>query len=148
MFYDFLGAANADQMLDQYHLSENKRYRYLADDTYDEQKQPKSYVRNFNKLLACMKDTLEFTDSQLNTIWRVLAAILNIGELSFSEDDDGETKFENVELITKSEYLCSFVGDIEKWPITATFLFFFVKYHRDDINRREIVLLEIDLKRC
>lgn len=51
-----------------------------------------------------MKDTLEFTDTQLNTIWRILAAIINIGELSVSDEDDGETKIDDNELVTKSEF--------------------------------------------
>jgi len=101
-------------MLDQYHLNGNKRYRYLTGDNFEERTHTKSNVNNFNKLLACMKDTLEFTDGQLNTIWRVLAAILNIGELSVSDGDDddgdGETKFEDVELVAKSEFTRSLSG--------------------------------------
>jgi myosin heavy subunit len=50
-----------------------------------------------------MRDTLEFSDEQLNTTWRILAAILNLGELSVSDDEDGEIKIESVELITKSK---------------------------------------------
>lgn len=50
-----------------------------------------------------MKDTLEFTENQLNTIWRILAAILNIGELSVSDDDNGEAKIDDNELINKSK---------------------------------------------
>lgn len=103
VFYDFLEAANADKVLSQYHLEENHRYRYLAGDDSDEQNDTKSHVKNFNKLLACMKDTLEFTDAQLNTIWRTLAAILNIGELTVSDEEDGETKLDDNELVTKSK---------------------------------------------
>lgn len=36
-----------------------------------------------------MKDALEFTDEQLNTVWRVLAAVLNVGELRVDDDDGG-----------------------------------------------------------
>lgn len=102
VFYDFAEAASADQMLNQYHLIEDHRYRYLVGDELDERKQSVSNVKNFHKLLVCMKDTLEFTDSQLNTIWRILAAILNVGELTISDEGDGDTKIEDCELITKS----------------------------------------------
>lgn len=106
VFYDFLEAAKADHVLKQYHLEEGHRYRYLVGDGSDERfrHQPNSNVKNFNKLLTCMKETLEFTDEQLNTTWRILAAILNLGELCVSDDDDGETKIENVELLAKSKY--------------------------------------------
>lgn len=70
----------------------------------DERRQTKSNVKNFNKLLVCMKDSLEFTDSQLNSIWRILAAILNIGELKVFDEDGGDTKFDDNVLVTKSEY--------------------------------------------
>ncbi|CAI6355450.1 unnamed protein product [Macrosiphum euphorbiae] len=103
VFYDFLEAAKADHVFKQYHLEEDHRYRYLVGDGSDERfrYQPKSNVKNFNKLLTCMKDTLEFTDEQLNTTWHILAAILNLGELSVSDDDDAETKIESAELLTK-----------------------------------------------
>lgn len=105
VFYDFLEAAKADHVFKQYHLEEDHRYRYLVGDGSDERfrHQPKSNVKNFNKLLTCMKDTLEFADEQLNTTWHILAAILNLGELSVSDDDDGETKIESSELLTKSK---------------------------------------------
>lgn len=76
----------------------------MTGDSTNEHRQTKSNVKNFNKLLVCMKDSLEFTDNQLNTIWRTLAAILNIGELKVFEDDGGEAKFEDNEFVTKSEY--------------------------------------------
>lgn len=79
-------------------------YRYLVDADSGEQIPTNSNVRNFKKLLSCLKDTLEFTDGQLDTIWRILAAVLNIGELRFSDEDDGETKVDDVELIAKSKY--------------------------------------------
>lgn len=106
VFYDFVEAAGADRVLDRYKLDENQRYRYLAADGADERKQTKSNVKNFNKLLTCMKDTLEFTDGQLNSIWRVLAAILNAGELGVS-DEEGETTIEDTDRIAKSERTCS-----------------------------------------
>lgn len=102
VFYDFLDAATADQVLERYHLEEGRRYRYLLGDDSDDRVQSKTNVKNFNKLLACMKDTLEFTDEHLNTVWRVLAAILNVGELSVFEEDDGEAKIEDNGLVTKS----------------------------------------------
>lgn len=104
VFYDFLEAATADQVLKQYHLVEGKRYRYLVGDDLDERKKPKTNVKNFNKLLSCMKDSLEFTDDQLNTVWRILAVILNIGELTVSGDEEGEVKIEDNELIGNSKY--------------------------------------------
>lgn len=102
-FYDFLDAANADHMLNQYHLEENRQYRYLGNDYLNERERAKTNVKNFNKLLACMKDTLEFTENQLNAIWRILAAILNIGELSVSDEDEGEAKIDDFELINNSK---------------------------------------------
>lgn len=105
IFYDFLEAAISDQMLVQYGLDDRRRYRYLDGNDADDRKQcSKSNLKNFNKLLTCMKDVLEFTDSQLNTVWRVLAAILNIGELTIFEDEDGETKIKDIETITKSKH--------------------------------------------
>uniref|UniRef100_A0A2S2R2K6 Neither inactivation nor afterpotential protein C n=1 Tax=Sipha flava TaxID=143950 RepID=A0A2S2R2K6_9HEMI len=99
VFYDFLDAASADGVLQQYKLDDNQRYRYLtADDADEQRKQTMSNVKNFNKLLVCMKDTLEFTDGQLNTIWHILAAILNVGELSVS-DEEGETTIEDTDRI-------------------------------------------------
>lgn len=97
MFYDFLEAAGADRVLEQYRLDEDRRrYRYLAaddggdDDGADGRRTGReSHAKNFNKLLACMKDALEFTDEQLNTVWRVLAAVLNVGELRVDDDDGG-----------------------------------------------------------
>lgn len=98
MFYDFLEAAGADRVLEQYRLDEDRRrYRYLAavdgdgDDNVADGRRTgrESHAKNFNKLLACMRDALEFTDEQLSTVWRVLAAILNVGELRVDDDGGG-----------------------------------------------------------
>lgn len=52
-----------------------------------------------------MKDTLEFSDDQLNTAWRVLAAVLNAGELRVTDQkQDGETSFEDPGLVANGEY--------------------------------------------
>lgn len=93
-------------MLEQYGLDERRCYRYLAEsNNADDRKQNSlSNFKNFKKLLTCMKDVLEFTDGQLNTVWRVLAAILNIGELSIFEDENGETTINDIETITKSKW--------------------------------------------
>ncbi|XP_050438811.1 neither inactivation nor afterpotential protein C isoform X2 [Adelges cooleyi] len=100
VFYDFLAAAKSDGVLEQYHLVDGYQYRYLmrGEELIDDGQSAR--VTNFNKLLSCLKDTLEFTDDQVNTIWRVLAAILNLGEiLVIKGDEDGETKIENDDLV-------------------------------------------------
>ncbi|XP_050526951.1 neither inactivation nor afterpotential protein C [Daktulosphaira vitifoliae] len=100
IFYDFLAAAKLDEMLEKYHLDKSCKYRYLSSNKESIVYGQGAKVSNFNKLLVCLKDALEFTDDQVNTLWRVLAAILNLGELKIIKDeDDGEVKIENSDLI-------------------------------------------------
>ncbi|VVC25287.1 Hypothetical protein CINCED_3A022449 [Cinara cedri] len=135
VFYDFVEAASSDKVLSQYHLIEDHRYRYLVGDDMDERKQSGSNVRNFHKLLACMKDTLEFTDSQLNTIWRILAAILNAGELTVSAEEDSETKIDDNELITKIAELL----EVEPKKLTWSLLNYCVVVNGVAVRRKHTV---------
>ncbi|CAH1732571.1 neither inactivation nor afterpotential protein C isoform X3 [Aphis gossypii] len=137
IFYDFFEAAKADHVINQYHLEEDCRYRYLVGDGSEEQfrYQPTSNVKNFNKLLTCMKDTLEFTDEQLNTTWNILAAILNLGELSVSDDDDSEVKIESAELITKIAELLK----VDSKKLSWSFLNYCVVVNGTAVRRKQTI---------
>ncbi|XP_026818211.1 neither inactivation nor afterpotential protein C [Rhopalosiphum maidis] len=137
IFYDFLEAAKADHVIKQYHLEEDHRYRYLVGDGSDERFrfQPMSNVKNFNKLLTCMRDTLEFSDEQLNTTWHILAAILNLGELSVSDDEDGEIKIESVELITKIAELLK----VDSKKLSWSFLNYCVVVNGTAVRRKQTI---------
>lgn len=54
---------------------------------------------------------LEFETEESNTIWKVMAAILNLGELEYEVGDDGYASIGNMELVDKSNFI--FIFDVQ-----------------------------------
>lgn len=107
-FYDGLETLGK---LEQYCLPKGRRLRYLriTDDKGVEAKQAFKVRNNaqnnaimFEKLIENLK--LINMEEYCETIWRILAAILIIGEIRFVKGNNGETELANDENVKTGKY--------------------------------------------
>ncbi|KAJ8686537.1 hypothetical protein QAD02_022331 [Eretmocerus hayati] len=105
MFYYFYDGLEASGNLRKYLLPQGRRMRYLR--VYDSdsmsgrkrsfkvRNDPHGNSRKFDHIKECLR-ALEL-EEHCETIWRTLAAILNLGDVRFIENDAGEAEVHNVE---------------------------------------------------
>lgn len=78
-------------MCEAYKLEAEKNYRFLRlpeENTSDGRVMTtKRNVEKFNAISTIMED-LQFTEHQISTIYSIISAILNLGELKFQENDN------------------------------------------------------------
>lgn len=72
----------ADNRLSEFHLGPTfrKHHRYLTDHSQTSQ----THIDKFQQLKTGFK-VLGFQDSEIDTVYRVLAAILHLGDIEFAE---------------------------------------------------------------
>nr|XP_012145788.1 PREDICTED: myosin-IIIb isoform X2 [Megachile rotundata] len=82
IFYYMYDGLEADDRLSEFYLDPNlrKQHRYLADQNQTSQ----THIDKFQQLKAGFK-LLGFQDTEVNTIYRILAAILHLGDIEFGE---------------------------------------------------------------
>ncbi|XP_015177355.1 PREDICTED: myosin-IIIb-like isoform X2 [Polistes dominula] len=82
VFYYMYDGLAADNRLEEFYLDPSLRehHRYLMDRTHHSQ----NYVDKFQQLKVGFK-VLGFRDSEVDTVYGVLAAILHLGDIEFSE---------------------------------------------------------------
>ncbi|XP_018328516.1 neither inactivation nor afterpotential protein C isoform X2 [Agrilus planipennis] len=117
-FYD--GLADADQ-LSKYMLNENRSYRYMRipDSSRGNRPRdnPEDNVRKFKKIKETMKK-FEFSDKQIEAIFTVLAAILNLGDVRFLDTDKGVAEIENPHVASKVAQLLEVDEKKFIWSLT------------------------------
>ena len=96
-----------------YNLESGKHYRYLRrdiDEADRDSKAPsgpreksKENVETFKKLEKILQD-LDFEDEQRETIWKTMAAILLLGEVEFSSQEDGNADLKDTAVVEKSNF--------------------------------------------
>lgn len=99
--YYFYDGLDATSKLKQYHLPPGRRMRYLRISekgterkrSFKVRNDPRGNVTKFEELKENLK-VLEM-DEYCETIWRILAAILALGEIRFIEGKDGEADMDN-----------------------------------------------------
>ncbi|XP_016842665.1 neither inactivation nor afterpotential protein C isoform X2 [Nasonia vitripennis] len=105
VFYYFYDGLEASGNLRQYLLPQGRRMRYLRvyeQDSVSGRKRsfkvrndPHGNARKFEHIKECLK-ALEL-EEHCETIWRTLAAVLNLGDVRFIEGNGGEAEVHNIE---------------------------------------------------
>ncbi|XP_017794743.1 PREDICTED: myosin-IIIb-like isoform X2 [Habropoda laboriosa] len=82
IFYYMYDGLEADNRLSEFYLDSNvhKHHRYLTDQNQTSQ----THIDKFQQLKAGFK-LLGFRDSEVDTVYRILAAILHLGDIEFGE---------------------------------------------------------------
>lgn len=122
IFYYFYDAMAAEKKLDQYYLEEGRHYRYLRIPN-TEIKTKLVYCRydvdgnlkRFNEFKEWM-ERINLTEDVLQTMYRVLAAILLLGEVRFQENGKF-AEIENVDVLQKISKLLMLDERKFQWAI-------------------------------
>ncbi|XP_076293572.1 myosin-IIIb isoform X2 [Lasioglossum baleicum] len=82
IFYYMYDGLEADNRLSEFYLDENlrKNHRYLMDNSQTSQ----THIDKFHQLKNGFK-LLGFQDSEVDTVYRILAAVLHLGDIEFGE---------------------------------------------------------------
>ncbi|XP_076621105.1 myosin-IIIb isoform X2 [Colletes latitarsis] len=82
IFYYMYDGLEADNRLSEFYLDENlrKQHRYLMDHSQTSQ----AHIDKFKQLKNGFK-LLGFQDSEVDTVYRILAAVLHLGDIEFGE---------------------------------------------------------------
>jgi hypothetical protein len=96
--------------LKQYDLDAGRKYRFLRTEPLDNnsgngfgvREDPTGNVEKFKQLEQHLVH-LGFQDNHLETMWNLLAAILNLGEIQFCKEQEEEAELENPEAAAKGE---------------------------------------------
>ncbi|XP_068244393.1 neither inactivation nor afterpotential protein C isoform X2 [Palaemon carinicauda] len=84
MFYYLYDGLSQSSRLARYGLKLGRKYHYLAKHPFDNEV---TNAQKFNKVEEAFKE-IGFTDRELHTVYLVLAAILNIGNISITGDQN------------------------------------------------------------
>lgn len=109
--------------LNKYSLDSERTYRYfrITSDDNPNLSEPRNNseknIRNFKTLIEHLK-AYDFTDGKLETIYKTLAAILNIGEIRFKDNNENKAEIENKEVCTKVAELLSIDEKKLMWALT------------------------------
>ena len=98
--------------LKQYGLDAGHKYRYLrrepldsnSGDVFGVREDPKGNVEKFKELEKHLIH-LGFQDNHLESLWNMIAAILNLGEVWFNKEQEEQAELENPEAAAKGEEL-------------------------------------------
>jgi myosin heavy subunit len=100
----------ANDRLAHYELNTGRMYHYLrvrpddSNSTYDTavRENPKGNVEKFQELEQQLLD-LGFQENQLETLYCMIAAILNLGEIQFKQEQDNEVEIVDPEAAAKGD---------------------------------------------
>ncbi|CAH1130298.1 unnamed protein product [Ceutorhynchus assimilis] len=113
LYYIYDGLVHTDAT-QKYRLHNNRNYRYLripTEENVEDCNRPRDNIEQniikYKKIFSYLEE-FEFTEEQITTFFSVIAAILNLGEIRFQEDDDDGSAF-----IKNKEYLESFADLME-----------------------------------
>lgn len=98
--------------MSDYSLSPGRKYRYLRigdkasgnKRSFKVRNDPQGNSLHFNTLVEDLR-AMEM-EEHFDTIWKILAAILILGEVRFLDDNNGEAEIENVETANKGIITC------------------------------------------
>ncbi|XP_025074650.1 neither inactivation nor afterpotential protein C [Pogonomyrmex barbatus] len=107
VFYYFYDGLEASENLKQYFLPSGRKLRYLRIIDKGTEKKRAFKVRNDPQNNAVkleeLKESFKFMDMEehCETIWKILAAILILGEIRFTEGNNGEADLDNNEIANR-----------------------------------------------
>lgn len=121
IFYYFYDGLQAAGDFEKYKLKEERQYRYLRISEQQIGNGPR-YNREKNieefKSLETIMTSLDFTQEQKESIFNVLAAILNLGEVRFKQSEQGMAEIENKEYVSKVACLLQVDEKKLMWALT------------------------------
>uniref|UniRef100_W8BGP4 non-specific serine/threonine protein kinase n=2 Tax=Ceratitis capitata TaxID=7213 RepID=W8BGP4_CERCA len=119
-FYDFM---NSETLLKEYHLRNDRGYRYLRIPAEAQptklkyhRDDPIGNVEHYKRFESILQD-LDFNHKQLETLRKVLAAILNIGNIRFRPSGK-YAEVENTEMVTRIAELLRLDEKKYMWSLT------------------------------
>lgn len=122
VFYYFYDAMSASSSLDRYHLEAGAGYRYLRANgetcsDRDPRRTPEANVAKFEKMRQHLVD-LDFDEEQRETLWKTLAAILILGEVTFVDTEDNFAEVESPDTANKVAQLLNVDEKKFVWALT------------------------------
>lgn len=123
IFYFFYDYMNAEGLLKEYSLKPERGYRYLRippdvppTKLKYHRDDPQGNVEHFRQFESILKD-LDFNHKQLETIRKILAAILNIGNIRFRQSGR-YAEVDNTEIVTRIAELLKVDEKKFMWSLT------------------------------
>lgn len=120
VLYYFYDGLNAIRELEKYKLNCERDYRYLRVNE-DKCSQPRNDVHKnvvkYGKIMEYLKE-FEFGEDQIETMHTVIAAILNLGDVKFKDNESFDALMENGECIENVAQLLSVDGKKLVWSLT------------------------------
>ncbi|XP_023311142.1 neither inactivation nor afterpotential protein C [Anoplophora glabripennis] len=120
-FYYILDGLILANLAEKYKLNTNRDYRYLKREEIDKTTLPKydteGNIIKFQKIVQYLEE-LQFTDDEMSTIYSVIAAILNLGEVQFYENEEGFAEIDNKEPIHNFSHLLEVDNKKICWALT------------------------------
>lgn len=120
LYYVYDGLKEANE-LDKFKLNSNRQYRYLRVNEEENSNQPRDNIGKnivkYRKIMDCLKE-FEFREDHIEIIHVVIAAILNLGDVKFQDNDDFNAEFENKECIDNVAELLSVDSKKLVWALT------------------------------
>lgn len=118
IFYYIYDGLHESNRLEQYHLNPEWNYRYLRLD--DQDKKTESYrgnVKRFKTIFQIL-EVFDLKDGEMENIFSIISAILNIGEIRFQATDEDRAVVENEEFIEKIGQLLKIDPGKLSWALT------------------------------
>ncbi|XP_050306702.1 neither inactivation nor afterpotential protein C [Anthonomus grandis grandis] len=123
IYYIYDGLSHADAVK-KYRLDKNRDYRYLRipSDVEADQNKPRDNrqqnVIKYKKIFSYLEE-FEFSEEQITTFFSIIAAILNLGEIRFKQnEDDGSAEIENKEFAENFAELMEIDSKKFIWALT------------------------------
>ncbi|XP_065060294.1 myosin-IIIb-like [Rhopilema esculentum] len=103
IFYYIFAGFKKDQLV-KLHLDKAKPYRYITNGISSSVRNFASWEKDFDDLVNAM-DIVGFTEQEQQEMFRILAGVLNIGNLQFSLDEDDFATLQPDEHLKASSFL-------------------------------------------
>lgn len=118
ILYYFYDAMKVTGQLNIYSLDESRQYRYLRINDNKNNKEirnnPKNNAKKFEKIFTNIK-ILE--NEQLEVIYKILSAILNLGEICFKDSNENTAEIENPKYCDRVAELLSIDSKKLSWAL-------------------------------
>ncbi|KAI4465640.1 hypothetical protein MML48_3g00022028 [Holotrichia oblita] len=100
IFYYIYAGLIQSGTADKYHLLENYDYKYLRDVSNSQYSNAEKNFDKFKELEAIFHE-YDFSKEQIDTIFSIISAVLNIGEIKFQPLENDTASIENEEQVAK-----------------------------------------------
>ncbi|CAH1389425.1 unnamed protein product [Nezara viridula] len=126
IFYYLYDGLSSEGNLETYMLEREKSYCYFRREISEEdvdhkaplgpRDRPETNAACFRKLKESLT-ALQFEESEQDLIWKILAAIILLGEIEYKEDEDGNADIKDVDVVDKVASLLEIDGKRLTWAL-------------------------------